>query len=139
MYIPAGFRIDAICIRRRNIINRNSFDSHIITEFRVYSPERGIDNFHSLNLYLLTTNRLNERRTEKTSLQCAYIILICFSINGRSIILCIPHRLIFIQIMHTVIFQVNHDPEKLHPPFFTLSVQSSFALDRNILCIHCID
>ena len=139
MYIPAGLRIDSIRVGRRDIIYRDSFDSHIVTKLRINSPKRRIDNFHSFNLHLLATNRLNERRAEKTTLQSADIILIRLCIDGSRIILSIPHRLIFINITHTIIFQVNHYTKELHPPLLTLTIQCTFSLDSDIFRINRID
>ena len=72
-------------------------------------------------------------------MQCIYIILVRFSINCCRIICCIPHGLIFIHITHAIVFQINHDTKELHPPFLSLSVQSSFSFDRNILGIYRIN
>lgn len=117
----------------------NIFYSHVLTKFRIHCPERGIDNFYSFNLHSLTTNRLYKRRAEKATLQGVHIIFIRFGINGSRIVLGIPHGLVFVYITHTIIFQVNHDTEKLHPPFLALPIQCTLSFDSYVLGIYRIN
>ena len=63
--------LDAIRVGGRHIVDGNAFNGHIVTKFRIYSPEGRVDNLHALYPYILTTDGMYERRTEKATVQCA--------------------------------------------------------------------
>ena len=139
MYIPAGLRIDAVRIGRGYIMNGHSLHLHVFTELGIHRPERRVDDLHPLYLHVLATNRLDKRRTEKTTLQCTDVVLVCFSIDSRCIICLVPHRLILIHILHAIVAQINHHTKKLHPPLLSLPVQRTFTFDCYIFRIHGIN
>ena len=136
MYVPARFRIDAVRIGRRHIMNRHSCNHHIITKLRINCPERRIDNLHSFNTYSSATHRLNKRGTKKTTFQGAVPILIRFGVKCFHIIFPFPKRLIFIQLTHTVFLQIDINTEKFRPPCLSLTVECPFPFDCDVLGIH---
>ena len=120
-------------------MNGYTLHRNVIAKLRIDSPEGRVNDFHSLNLHILAAQRLNEWRTEKASLQRVYIIFVRFGVQCFRIIGLVPHGLVFIDVSHTVVLQVNHDTEKLHPPFFALTIESTFSFYGNILGIYRIN
>ena len=136
VYILTRLGVDAVRVGGRHIVDGNAFNGHIVAKFRIYSPEGRVDNLHALYPYILTTDGMYERRTEKATVQCAMPVFIGFSVKGFQVVFLLEHGLVLVDVSLAVISKVYQYTEKFSPPCLTLSIQSSFSLDGNIFCIH---
>ena len=139
MNILAALRVDSVGIWRQRIVDCNAMNRYIVAEFRIHSPERRILDMDALNLNVLASHRLNERRSEEAILYILRPIHVCLSLYSLNIVGIFPHLLIFVCSHDVSVANIKVNLEFLIPPSLSLSVDSTLALYRDVFAVNGIN
>jgi len=78
VYVAAGAGIDAVGVGGRRVIDGDAGHGHIIAEFGIDGPERGVHKGHTFNADMLAPVSLKKGRPEKSLGQRTFPIRIVF-------------------------------------------------------------